>query len=181
MEIYLARQTLTFGYACLLGAAFGAVYDLFRVLRAARSPGKGAVFAQDLVFFLFCSAGTFLFLLVQNEGVLRLFLLAGEFLGAVVYFLTLGGIVTRGAGRAIRGVARVFRLMKRYLFRPIWRVFYVITSTILRPFRFLWRFLKKTGQRSRFRLKTQRLVLYNLIVGYWARKKAAKVTKGEQN
>jgi spore cortex biosynthesis protein YabQ len=174
MELYLARQTVTFGYACLLGAVLGAAYDLFRILRIAHPPGRGVVFLQDIIFFLFAATSTFLFLLVQNEGVLRAFLLTGEFLGAVVYSLTLGGLIIRVAGRIIFAVKKVFYFVCRHILWPIWRLIYGFVTLSLRPPRFLWRKLKKTAQRSRFRLKTQRLVLYNHIMGYCNRKKPEK-------
>jgi spore cortex biosynthesis protein YabQ len=181
MELYLARQTVTFGYACLLGAALGAVYDLFRLLRIARAPRRGVVFVQDLVFFLFCAVATFLFLLIQNEGVIRAFLLIGELLGAIIYSLTLGGLMMRAGVRVLHAVKKLLAFVRRHILQPIWRFFYGIVAMFLRPIRFLWKKLKKSSQRSRFRLKTQRLVLYNHIMGYWDRKRPRKHQKEKRS
>jgi spore cortex biosynthesis protein YabQ len=165
MEIHVAEQTLAFACACLMGALFGAVYDIFRVLRLAIPSGRVAVFLEDVAFFLFCAAAAFLFLLAENDGVIRAFLFAGEIIGAALYALTLSRLVSRGAKPVIGVVKGALRRIGRYILWPIWVLIYRIVELLFCPARFLWKIIKKSCQRLIFRLKTVRVVLYNHCKG----------------
>ena len=57
--IAVNTQTLIFLQSLLMGAALGAVYDLFRIFRIAVPLPAGAIVAEDVIYFVFC--GFFLF------------------------------------------------------------------------------------------------------------------------
>ena len=108
MTVSVPAQMLAFLAACAMGAALGFLYDLFRIFRLIVPCGRGGLLLLDILFFLLCAAATFLFLLTDNAGGIRFFLLEGELLGAVVYLLTLSRLLMRGAryltARARRGL-----------------------------------------------------------------------------
>ena len=70
MTVSVAQQGRGLCQALLLGGGFGALYDLFRVLRA-RLPGVGA--ALDLLFWLAATAGLFLWSQTAWGGQIRLY------------------------------------------------------------------------------------------------------------
>lgn len=174
MGIHLADQTLAFLYASLLGAGLGLLYDAFRILRIAFPPGKGLIFAQDVVFFVLCALATFLFLLTTIDGVVRMFLLIGELIGAVLYHCTLGQLVMKVAQAIIDAVTAVIRFIIRYICMPVWRFLYGLVTLLLRPVRYFSLIMKKSLRRVKFRLKIRRMVLYNHFTGHVHRDRPRK-------
>ncbi len=63
MGISLADQTMDFLLALAFGAGLGALYDVFRILRALIPTGKIVIFFQDLLYWCICGVLTFLFIL----------------------------------------------------------------------------------------------------------------------
>ena len=60
-----------------MGAVFGVIYDLFRIFRIAVPLPAGAVVAEDVIYFVFCSFMSFFF---DDDGEFRsgsLFYFAG--------------------------------------------------------------------------------------------------------
>ena len=179
MGVYLADQTMSFIYACLLGAALGALYDVFRIMRIALPSPHGVIFVQDVVFFAVCAVATFLFMLTTTDGVVRVFLLIGELVGAVLYHCALGVLVIKISGAIIAAVRVVLGFIIRCIFTPLWHLVYYVVVLLLRPICFLYHFTIKTLQRFKFCLKVRRIVLYNHFKGYFTRKAPAKRKKGE--
>ena len=162
MGFTVAGQTWVFVGSLLVGALLGLLYDCFRITRVALPLPKLVVFCEDLCFCLIAAGATFAYLLMVVEGQLRFFVLLGEGLGWLVYRLTLGGLVMGCANALIRLVKRMLHLLDRMLLRPILR----LGRWLLRPWRQLFEWMgsqfKKQGAAARFRLKQQRILLYNL-------------------
>lgn len=118
MSISVTKQLFDFLLAMLVGGLLGAVYDLFRISRLTFGGGRVGIFFQDLVFFLFCTIVTFLFLVVDNSGEIRAFLLVGELLGALLYFFTLGKLVLRTAERTVEPAKKAVHKAARAVREP---------------------------------------------------------------
>ncbi len=103
----MANETVLFFFSCLFGVGLGVLYDVFRVLRLILSPPRGLLFALDVLYALLCCVVLFFFFLIFNNGLPRVFLLLGSFLGAVIYRLTVSRLVLSLFGRAWRGVRRI--------------------------------------------------------------------------
>jgi spore cortex biosynthesis protein YabQ len=161
LEIYLAQQTVAFLWSLGLGAAIGLFYDMFRISRLAFPTAALATGLEDVLFFAVCAAATFLFLLSNAEGKVRIFLLAGQLLGAVLYFATLSHVVVGFSRKIIAALRALIRVLVRLLILPVWRLSYRIVWILLWPFRFLAHLLKKVCQRCKYGLKKWRIVLYN--------------------
>ena len=73
-----------------MGAVFGAVYDLFRIFRIAVPLPAGVIVAEDVIYFAFCGFMSFFLAMTVNFGQVRFFILLGELLGFLLYYLTLG-------------------------------------------------------------------------------------------
>ena len=182
MEIHVAQQTGAFLRACLLGGALGLLYDCFRILRLAFPHtrdtrwGYALAFAEDILFFGLCAGASFLFMMETVHGQVRLFLLAGELLGAVLWHYTAGSVVLAVSHALLRGIKAVLAFLFRFFLRPFWRICYRIVYLLCQPLRFLAQIVKKTAIKAKFHLKTRGIVLYNYFVGH--RVSPAGETKG---
>ena len=85
MAVSIAGQLSALGSALVLGLAIGLLYDVFRVLRV-RLPLPLLGGALDLLFWLLVTAALFLHALWTEGGVVRLYMVAAVFGGAVLYF-----------------------------------------------------------------------------------------------
>lgn len=115
------QQTAIFLWSMAVGAGIMMCYDVFRILRAAFQPNDVCIFIEDVIFFVIAGLATWFYLLESCHGELRGFVMVGEGIGGLLYFLTVG--------RAVMGVAR-----------PLIRFFQgVIERLILRPARWMWK------------------------------------------
>lgn len=57
--IAVNTQTIIFLQAILMGAVFGAVYDLFRIFRIAVPLPAGVIVAEDVIYFAFAASCPF--------------------------------------------------------------------------------------------------------------------------
>ncbi len=120
METYLSDQAVAFLWAVVLGGGLGGVYDVFRLVRILRGRDRPLlVFLEDLLFALIAALATASCFTWTNFGQVRLFLLAGEGLGFMVWHCTLGvfiGAVARWVARLLRWTERIFgRFFKKFM------------------------------------------------------------------
>lgn len=88
MGNYVTAQLTSFGQAVLLGTLGGVVYDLLRTVRLRRT-GRWLMHGLDALYAAALLLMVFLFGLRQGQGELRLYMLLGMALGAVLYFAAL--------------------------------------------------------------------------------------------
>jgi len=173
MGVFLADQTIIFLYAIALGAGAGVLYDLFRISRIAIPTPRAIVCIQDIIYFSIIAFSTFILLMTTVGGRVRVFLLAGAFIGAVLYFLTIGQLVIRVAEVIIRIIKAIFRFIYRFILYPVYWILYKISRLILRPIFFFGGIFKKIFKRFKFRLKINRILVYNNFKHH--------LTRGEKN
>ncbi len=105
----IAGEAMLFLTSCMLGAALGVVYDFFRALRLLVPTGTALAFIEDGLFFAVVGAVEFVFFLNHTYGQLRVFLLVGQGLGFLIYYLTAGRAVycvMLRLSKLIRGIIR---------------------------------------------------------------------------
>lgn len=103
----VSEQLLLFLGSVLLGAGLGVIFDIFRIIRIIFPPaGRDApTAAADMLYMLIFGLGVFLFSAVFGRGEVRFFYAAGAGLGALLYLLTIGSVITgivRSCCNAIR-------------------------------------------------------------------------------
>lgn len=157
-------QTAVFLQALLLGFALGMFYDVFRVLRLALRHSTTIVFLEDVFYFAVCAVLTFLFSLSAVSGRVRVFLVLGEFLGATVYYVTLGVLVLRISKTIIRVVKAIFRLLYRIFIRPFVRLARWLGRVLGKTEQKLCAKAKKVRTNAKYSLKRQSVLVYNLFV-----------------
>lgn len=92
-QVSVAQQLRLFAYSALVGAALGAVYDLFRLLRSLFPKTKGfVIFVEDMTFCAVCTGVYIVFIYAANLGVPRLYSAASAACGFALWYFTLGRI-----------------------------------------------------------------------------------------
>lgn len=160
----LATQTKNFLLSLGFGFIMGIFYDLFRIVRISISKSKIATVISDILYCIFLGFSLMLFCLTVNEGEIRLYLLLGSLAGFFVYYFSLGVIIFSFSEKLIALIKKI-----------ISSVFNVISY----PFRFVFGKLRKLlnnlsvkshkntkniKNKSKFLLKVNKLLLYNLFV-----------------
>ncbi len=163
MGISLAHQTQTFFVSCMIGVGFGIGYDCIRIARKAVKHAAWGISLEDACFFLLAAWVSFYFMLNNNMGEVRGFVLAGELLGLLFYqsafsraFLGIGTDVAKV-------LSRVLKLAEKLIFCPILRIFGGVFALVLIPVKIIKKLVKKIRLRAKIILKRQRIMLYNLF------------------
>lgn len=119
----IISETSAFLLACLLGAAFGAFYDVFRIIRLVIPHGKVIVFFEDVFYFIVLTFVCFAFVLEQGNGVLRGFIIFGELIGMILYFFTVSLLIMKSAQLIISVVSAIFHFGYCLIIRPFVCIF----------------------------------------------------------
>lgn len=159
----MASQTVLFIEALALGFVLGFCMEPLRICRLMLRPGAVSVFFQDIIYWFFCSVCSFVFILTVNSGQLRIFLIIGIVLGMVIYFLTLGALIMRASKAIVAFIRRVFRFVDRKIARPIAGVYDKTKQNVVKSANKLRVYHKKIQNNVNYRLKHNRILLYNLI------------------
>lgn len=188
MEIYIRDQLTAFLYAIVVGAALGALYDVFRVGRmvlglrpgGAETPhvrlplvgdvvrdGKhggffaaAAVFVGDILFFAIATAVYLVFVFHASSGYNRWFLTVGAIGGFAAYFFTLGKLVMRVSG-VIRFVLLTMAAYIRFLllFPLRMAVKYLLRPTV---FKISSKIAQKRTKKAKKALAKSLVFVYNI-------------------
>ena len=109
MGIAISEQCLSFFVAVLSGFCFGFFYEFFRILRAAVKHNAFFCGLEDFFFCMTCTFCTILLCYAYGDGVVRWFVLVGILLGAFLYFVSLGQIISRATEALLRLIQRIIR------------------------------------------------------------------------
>ncbi len=161
MMVNTPRDLLIFISVFFCGICIGVVFDLFRALRRAYTPGSGMLAFQDAVF---CAVAFFLFSHTVSryaDGDLRWYVFAGLILGLLLYFVTIGKYVLNimaGVFSAVRKILQtVLLLLKRiflYLSKPFMCIFKKVKKMV---FSFAD---KKKGKSRKKQLKKKKVHMF---------------------
>ena len=186
MEISIERQLVGILYALCVGAALGALYDVFRLSRAliglhpgaagfsrklplvgevARPRSHGAFFAgvvifiEDILFFAAATVVYTVFVYHAGDGDNRWFFTLAACAGFALYFLTVGRLTLKASG-AIRFL--LCAALDYALYSALFPVRLLIRTALL-P---LWRrarivLLEKTRKKAKKRLDKDLDFVYN--------------------
>ncbi len=148
MEISQKVLALALLYSAVVGAALGALYDVFRIIRVAMKPspdmpavlrsvydaiGDAVIFAEDILFSFAAALVVTVFLFHINDGQLRWFVLAGAGTGFTFYYITVGRLVILCAEVIISFIRMIIRFVLSLTLIPA-----------IKAVRFTWRFIVKS-------------------------------------
>lgn len=157
-------QQLTI-FLCSLGAGFllGVLYDIMRTLRLAFTTSKAAVIIFDTFYFILCGVLSFLFILALNKGEVRIYILAGEIIGWLFYYLSFGIAVIRITDILVKAFHRVRSFLFRVISAPF-RLIYRCLNCIFSKIGVLFKKTEKKSEKIRKKhLPKLRLYVYNLF------------------
>lgn len=162
--ISLAQQTKSFLLSLGFGFIMGIFYDLFRIVRICISKGKVATVISDILYCVFLCFCTFIFCLTVNEGEVRFYLLLGAGAGFCVYYFSLGAVVFLVSEKIISFIKKIAKAIFHVISFPF--------KFIIGKFKQLFNNLsaksrkntKNVKNKSKFLLKVNKLLLYNLFV-----------------
>lgn len=169
-----------------VGFILGVLYDVLRGIRLSFSKSKVLVVIFDLIYFILLAFITFIFILAVNKGEIRFYIILGEIIGLLFYYVSFGiaaikitdkiiGLLRRFYSFAFKVLSAPFRLMKR--------LFLKLSEKIKRIF-------KKTSKNSekirKKHLPKLHLYVYNLFGILLANRKFQKkgggsLGKGEKS
>lgn len=155
MEITFAGQTLMFLKSCLLGGAIGLFYEFFRLLRLCFPKNKFFIFVQDLLFFSVTAVVIFAFLLSENCGEIRGFIVFGIILGALIYYCTLGAVIVKINAVIVKYIKKILNFIFKIFFRPVFQLFLWIFTTTRRFFKWIFTKLVKIIKKSKKTVEKQ--------------------------
>ena len=95
MELTFTQQSTAFLFSLILGLGLGAFYEAVRFIRLCFNFGKTGVIISDILFMLCSSISLFLFSLAFLLGFVRIYVIAGCFLGFLFFKLTVGHILAK--------------------------------------------------------------------------------------
>jgi len=157
----IADQTRLFLLSLGLGFALGILYDLFRILRLlVGSAGRFGLLAQDILYCLCCTTLSFFFFLALGDGAVRLYLLGGEILGWLVYYVSFGTVALRFSEWLVRQLRRFFRFLVRIFTAPFLWFLRLLEKTAI-PLRKCRISLKKVHKNLHFGLHFTHSMVYN--------------------
>lgn len=130
------EQLLIFLYAIALGVAFGVVYCALRIVKTLLGSGRIIEAVINLIYFPVCAIIFFFFVISVGGGEWRFYMILGIMLGAIIYILTLGRLLTE----------------------PVCKLITTIQKFLLKILR------KIKGKIVKIDLKKKVLVLYNKLV-----------------
>lgn len=160
----LATQTKNFLLSLGFGFIMGIFYDLFRIMRTSISNGKIVTIVSDILYCIFLCFSLMLFCLTVNEGEIRLYLLLGSLAGFFVYYFSLGVIIFSFSEKfilAIKKIIKSFLNVFLYPFKLVFRIFRKLFNKASLKSR---KNTKNIKNKSKFLLKVNKLLLYNLFV-----------------
>jgi len=157
----IADQTRLFLLSLGLGFALGTLYDLFRILRLlSGKTGRVALLAQDILYCLCCTALSFFFFLAVGDGAVRLYLLGGEILGWLVYYVSFGTVALRFSEWLVRQLRRFAKFCVRIFTAPFLWLLRLLEKAAI-PLRKCRLSMKKVHKNLHFGLHFTRGVVYN--------------------
>lgn len=160
----LATQTKNFLLSLGFGFIMGIFYDLFRIVRISISKGKIATVISDILYCIFLCFSLMLFCLTVNEGEIRLYLLLGSLAGFFVYYFSLGVIIFSFSEKLISVVKKIIKSVFNVIFYPFRFVFGKLRKLFNNLSIKRRKNTKNIKNKSKFLLKVNKLLLYNLFV-----------------
>lgn len=160
----LATQTKNFLLSLGFGFIMGIFYDLFRIVRISISKGKIATIISDVLYCVFLCFSFMLFCLTVNEGEIRLYLLLGSLAGFFVYYFSLGVIIFSFSEKIITFIKIVIKSIFNIISYPFRFVFGELRELLNKLSLKSRKNTKNIKNKSKFLLKVNKLLLYNLFV-----------------
>ena len=89
------NQTYLFLVFSLTGVIIGILFDFFRILRKSFKTSDIITYLEDIIFWILTGFIVLYNIWYFNNGEIRLFMILGIIMGAIIYMLTLSNIIIK--------------------------------------------------------------------------------------
>ena len=111
-----------FVVAVLVGMALFLLYDIFRIFRRIVPHGVIWIGIEDFIYWILCTAGIFLMLYRENDGMIRGFAIGGVVLGMGIYFCLFSRFVIRFQVAVLKKILGAIGKVIHFFFYPVWKI-----------------------------------------------------------
>lgn len=174
MAVTLSEQLSLTLASALIGMALGFIWDIARVFRIVIGFSAGMTFLFDLLFFGFCSAVDFVFLLEHSDGTVRMYLILFQLLGFFLFRFGCSPFLDRVLFPAVRFLIRLVCAIGKAVLWPIRRFFTGIGALLKKVQAKMIKYGNKSTTKSKNLLKRHQIMLYNLFASKSKLKKSGK-------
>ena len=159
------------------GFVLGIIYDILRAIRLTFSKSKTLIFIFDILYFIIFALFTLIFFLALNKGEFRSYMIFGEILGWIFYYISFGLTAKRITDIFVNILHKVFAFLFKLIFTPF-RLLYKVFLKIEHKFsRFFDKVAKKFKKNRKKHLPKLRLYVYNLL-GIFGKQQNVKKKEG---
>ena len=113
------NQAYLFLVFSLTGVVLGVLFDFFRVLRKTFKTGDFVTYIEDILYWILAGIIILYNIWFFNDGEIRVFLILGILMGAIIYCLTLSPIFIKIDYFFMKKIKGVFTLLYNILKIPI--------------------------------------------------------------
>ena len=133
MSQEITEELLLFFHSFLTGIIMAVFYDGLLIIRRVIRHGQFWISLEDFFFWLICAWGVFLFLVEENNGILRWFAVGGAILGAFLYKKTVSKCYINIMSTIGKSILHILYLVVQKIMTPInagkaciYRLFYTL-------------------------------------------------------
>jgi spore cortex biosynthesis protein YabQ len=173
----ISTQTTLFLYSLALGFGLGVIYDVFRTLRMFVPRVKWLTVTADILYFTLCGVISFFFVLVTDEGKLRVYTVLGIMLGWCIWYFSFGVLAMKISSAVVKGIKRFFSLISK----PVKLIFRKLIRLARKTRSFFKKTARKSVKKSKFILQKRKGIVYNLYGYFYKYKVLIKNIKNKGN
>lgn len=122
MSYEIIEETNFFLYSVCAGIIVTLAYDFIRLLREVIPHNGFFTAVEDILFWIFTSCCLFLMLHEVNNGTIRWFVIAGAFLGMIIYKKSFGQYIVGFMSTIIKKLLHIAKSALNLVFKPLLRV-----------------------------------------------------------
>lgn len=119
MSQEITEELLLFFHSFLTGIIMAVFYDGLLIIRRVIRHGQFWISLEDFFFWLICAWGVFLFLVEENNGILRWFAVGGAVLGAFLYKKTVSKCYINIMSTIGKSILHILYLVVQKIMTPI--------------------------------------------------------------
>ncbi len=110
-----APPVTVFFISIAFGSIFGIIWDCFRIIRNKINNFKKIVFCLDIAYFVIISLLTILFFFKFTSGGVRLFVIIGEILGFIIYYISIEKIIFKILNLVLGSILNIFLAIFKFI------------------------------------------------------------------
>lgn len=113
----ITREVVVFMWFILDGIVGGVFFDMLRAIRHNRKCGDLIVYLEDILFWILLFLSAIWLTYFLDSGQIRMYMIAGIFLGMLLYFLTFTKFVYKLFNTGCRYFIRISSFVNKITFR----------------------------------------------------------------